>query len=240
MRTIWTVILISLFFFSSAQEFEHFINPEYEFYFEYTDEPGNYHSLAIINSEVLGDTTFYYPHKITENGNWEDTCFWIYDYCADIVVPGILGEKITTYQPKKWILKNRQEDEIHFDLNLEIGEFSVMAQWGNEVYFIIREEDSIESYFSEEVEIKNYKVFHQILGSPDPSPIEPFYLEYSQEHGFLKFFDVFNFPQEIRTTRIVGHNDWLDGPRLKNDMELVTWAVGDIIVYYQRIGPLLK
>ncbi|MEM7161417.1 MAG: T9SS type A sorting domain-containing protein [Bacteroidota bacterium] len=229
MRTTLLICLLGSLSNGAAQDFQHFINPNYEYYFEYEDEPGVYHTFSIVDTLNQNDTLFHFPHKVVKDvlNSGSNPC----DQCGNIAaVENLHGEQYVRADGI-WKFKNFENAEIHMQYDMNVTDSTLMMISNDTSYFFYRLDNSNEAVFGEMEAIANYSVKAFSNNSRVDVVFDSVEYKYSSQHGFLDFFDLFLFPDTMKNYHLIGHSSWEEGIRLKSKAELVNWQENDIYVF---------
>ncbi len=225
-----------------SQDFNYFINPNFEYYFEYDDSPGIYHTFSVVDSVNTNDSVLYFSNRwsyYNENAYCDSSIWGTGSYlqsCEALMRSNVFGNTLKANFQNDFNLINSSSFNLHFNLDLSLADSSLFYSNGIDDYYIFHE-NTVNQLFLGEVE--NFHVFSIQKfenGIVQNSAFDNEEFLFSSKYGFVRFFDVELFPENLRFFSIVGHNENNDGFRIKSMSEHLAWQPGDILVHREEEG----
>ncbi len=212
----------------TAQDFQYFINPNYEYYFEYDEDPGVYHTFSVVDSLINSESKSYFGHKIKRNDYLLTSSN---DSCMIYHGPNVFGHEIKQDLNQNWILKNEWNDSLYLSLDIAIGDSVSIFSKNDLNYFWYRNNNGSGGFLGQTIPFLQFQLKKFQSGVQIDSKIDSLNFKYSQDDGFLNFFDVYQFPNEEIPFTFVGEDSFESGPRLVSNKDLPSWEINDILLY---------
>lgn len=159
--------------------------------------------------------------------NWECNCSTLHPYQFSLNLSEPFGAGCIQTMDGIITFANHLDSALTFDFNIPVSDSTIFYSDSIQKFEIVRREDSLLLFLGQFDVYRNFEIIHTNLDNVEiMSPINHSIIQIGEETGIKSFFDVFNFPEEIRMFTTKGRNNQI-GFKPVSMAEIHNWQIGD-------------